>query len=748
MKQVAESSSQEVLAGIVERVTFHNAENGFCVLRIKARGHRDLVTVVGHAATISAGEWVTASGEWANDRTHGQQFKARFIRTSAPTSVDGIEKYLGSGMIRGIGPVYARKMVRAFGEKVFDVIEAEPDRLREVTGIGPMRAKRIIDAWAEQKVVREIMVFLHSNGVGTARAVRIFRTYGADAVQVMTENPYRLARDIRGIGFKTADAIAMRLGIARTAMIRVRAGISYALSEATEEGHCGLPTEELAPLAVELLEVPKELVQTALDLELAERTVIADTVGDMPCVFLAGLHRAEKVIAERIRRIANGTLPWPHIDPEKALPWIERRTGLSLAQSQITAIRMALLSKVLVITGGPGVGKTTIVNAILRILAAKGVNLLLCAPTGRAAKRMTETTGFEAKTIHRLLEVDPRAGGFKRNEENPLDCDLLVIDETSMVDVLLMQALLKAIPDNAALLIVGDIDQLPSVGPGQVLADVIASGSVPVVRLTEVFRQAAQSKIIASAHRINQGSMPDLARPEGDSDFYFVQADDPETAVPRIIELVKTRIPQRFGLDPIRDIQVLCPMNRGGAGARSLNIELQAALNPAGDRKVERFGWTFAPGDKVMQIENDYDKEVYNGDIGYIDDVDPDAGELTTSFDGRAVVYGFGELDALVPAYAATIHKSQGSEYPAVVIPVMTQHYAMLQRNLLYTGVTRGKRLVVLVGQRKAVAIAVRNVSGRRRWSKLKEWLAELCRPPTAVPIRLAADRASGTESA
>ena len=336
---------------------------------------------------------------------------------------------------------------------------------------------------------------------------------------------------------------------------------------------------------------------------------------------------------------------------------------------------------------------------------------------------MTEATGFEAKTIHRLLEVDPKTGGFKRNGDNPLDCDLLVVDETSMVDVLLMQALLKAVPDHAALLIVGDIDQLPSVGPGQVLADIIASGAVPVVRLTEVFRQAAQSRIITSAHQINQGVIPDLSKPEGDSDFYFVQADDPETAVPRIVDLVKTRIPQRFGLDPIRDIQVLCPMNRGGVGARSLNIELQAALNPAGDRKVERFGWTFAPGDKVMQIENDYDKEVYNGDIGYIDEVDPDAGELTASFDGRAVTYGFGELDTLVPAYAATIHKSQGSEYPAVVIPVLTQHYAMLQRNLLYTGVTRGKRLVVLVGQRKAVAIAVRNVSGRRRWSKLKEWL-------------------------
>jgi exodeoxyribonuclease V alpha subunit len=371
------------------------------------------------------------------------------------------------------------------------------------------------------------------------------------------------------------------------------------------------------------------------------------------------------------------------------------------------------------------VGKTTIVNAILRILVAKGMNLLLCAPTGRAAKRMTEATGFEAKTIHRLLEVDPKAGGFKRGSDNPLDCDLLVVDEMSMVDVMLMQALMKAIPDNAALLIVGDIDQLPSVGPGQVLADIIASGSVPVVRLTEVFRQAAQSKIITSAHQINRGAIPDLSKPEGESDFYFVQADDPESAVPRIVDLVKTRIPQRFGLDPIRDIQVLCPMNRGGVGARSLNIELQAALNPAGERKVERFGWTFAPGDKVMQIENDYDKEVYNGDIGYIDDVDPDASELRASFDGRAVTYGYGELDMLVPAYAATIHKSQGSEYPAVVIPVMTQHYTMLQRNLLYTGVTRGKRLVVLVGQKKAVAVAVRNVSGRRRWSKLQEWLSQ-----------------------
>ena len=723
MKPQQDTSTQEVLAGLVERVTYHNAENGFCVLRAKVRGHREVVTVVGHAATIAAGEWVTATGDWVNDRTHGQQFKARFLRTSPPTSADGIEKYLSSGMIRGVGPVYAKKLVRAFGEKVFDIIETTPGRLREVGGIGPVRAASILAAWAEQKAVREIMIFLHSHGVGTARAVRIFKTYGVDAIQVMTENPYRLARDIRGIGFKTADAIAMRLGIEKTAMVRVRAGISYALTEAMDEGHCGLPTDELVPLAEKLLEVSGELVRTALDLELTEGTVIADRMGETPCVFLAGLHRAERTVAERLTRLVNGTLPWPWIDPDKALPWVEKRIGIILAESQVGAVQLALMSKVLVMTGGPGVGKTTIVRAILRILAAKEVRLLLCAPTGRAAKRMTEATGFDAKTIHRLLEVDPKGGGFKRGDDNPLDCDLLVVDEASMVDVMLMQALLKAVPDKAALLIVGDIDQLPSVGPGQVLADLIASGAVPVVRLTEVFRQAAQSRIIISAHRINQGSIPDLRPPGADSDFYFVQADDPETAVPRIIELVRTRIPKRFGLDPIRDVQVLCPMNRGGVGARSLNFELQAALNPAGDRKVDRFGWTFAPGDKVMQIENDYDKDVYNGDVGHIDDVDPSEGELVVNFDGRAVTYGFGELDMLVPAYAATIHKSQGSEYPAVVIPIMTQHYAMLQRNLLYTGVTRGKRLVVLVGQKKAVAIAVRNVSGRRRWSKLAEWL-------------------------
>ena len=724
MKPQPEASTKEVLAGLVERVTYHNAENGFCVLRAKVRGHRDVVTVVGHAATIAAGEWITASGDWVNDRTHGQQFKARFLRTAPPTSADGIEKYLSSGMIRGVGPVYAKKLVRAFGEKVFDVIEATPDRLRDVDGIGPVRAASILSAWAEQKAVREIMVFLHSHGVGTARAVRIFKTYGADAVQVMTENPYRLARDIRGIGFRTADAIAMKLGIEKTAMVRVRAGISYALAEAMDEGHCGLPTDELVPLAEKLLEVPGGLVRTALDLELAEGTVIADRVGETPCVFLAGLHRAERTIAERLTRLRE-------CYPALALDRPGQGNAVGRATHRACACgKPDRRDPVGADLQGAGHDRRSRrrqdhhhQSASFAYSRRRGSRSLLCAPTGRAAKRMTEATGFEARTIHRLLEVDPKGGGFKRYEDNPLDCDLLVVDEASMVDVMLMQALMRAVPDKAALLIVGDIDQLPSVGPGQVLADIISSAAVPVVRLTEVFRQAAQSRIITTAHRINQGSIPDLSPPGSDSDFYFVPADDPETAVSRIIELVQTRIAKRFGLDPICDIQVLCPMNRGGVGARSLNIELQAALNPAGDRKVERFGWTFAPGDKVMQIENNYDKEVYNGDIGYIDDVNPDDGELTASFDGRTVTYGFGELDTLVPAYAASIHKSQGSEYPAVVIPVMTQHYAMLQRNLLYTGVTRGKKLVVLVGQRKAVAIAVRNVSGRRRWSKLQEWL-------------------------
>ena len=591
----------EVLAGSIERVTFHNAENGFCVLRIKARGHRDLVTVVGHAAEISAGEWVTVSGTWVNSREHGQQFRAAFLRSSPPTTAEGIEKYLGSGMIRGIGPIYASKLVAAFGAEVFEVIEQAPERLREVPGIGQVRASRIAQAWADQKVVREIMVFLHSHGVGTARAVRIFKTYGNDAVQVMAENPYRLARDIRGIGFRTADAIAARLGIEPTATIRLRAGINYALLEASGEGHCGLPTAELLKLAGELLAVERPgadptdtsaasrreplepaLIQTALDLELSEGSVVADTLAGEPAIFLAHLHRDERRIAESLQELALGTPPWGAIDAAKAIGWVEQRLGLQLAASQKQAVELALACKLLVITGGPGVGKTTLINAILQILAAKKLRIQLCAPTGRAAKRMSEATGLEAKTIHRLLEFDPASYGFRRNAELPLECDLLVVDETSMVDVPLMAALLAAVPPEAALLLVGDVDQLPSVGPGQVLADAIASGALAVARLTEVFRQAASSRIITTAHAINAGTIPDLrSPPEGtSSDFYFLPAETPEQAVSLILKVVGERIPARFGFDPVGEVQVLCPMARGGCGSRSLNIELQQLLNP------------------------------------------------------------------------------------------------------------------------------------------------------------------------
>src|SRR4051812_6382121 len=721
----SDAPEREALAGLVERVTFHNPETGFCVLRVKARGQRDLVTLVGAAAAIGAGEFVQASGTWVNDRVHGLQFKAAFLRSAPPTTREGIEKYLGSGMVKGIGPVYAKRLVAAFGEAVFDVVEQQPDRLREVAGIGPKRMDRIVKGWAEQKVVREIMLFLHAHGVGTSRAVRIFKTYGADAVQIISENPYRLARDIRGIGFRTADQVAARLGIEKTAPIRVRAGISFALAEAMDEGHCGLPTDELRTLAAELLEVPAEAVDEALALELEAGDVVADEVDGRACVFLAGLHRAERGIAERLRRLANGPPPWPAIDADKALPWVEGKTGLALADSQQAAVRLALASKVLVVTGGPGVGKTTLVNSILKILVAKGVKVALAAPTGRAAKRLRESTGLDASTIHRLLETDPKTGGFKRDEEHPLGCDLLVVDEASMVDVPLTHALLKAVPQRAALLLVGDVDQLPSVGPGQVLADIITSSAVPVVRLTEVFRQAARSRIVTNAHRINRGEMPDLTRnPQGD--FHFVECAGPEDGVAKLLAVVKERIPARFGLDPVRDVQVLCPMNRGGLGARSLNLELQALLNPPreGEARIERFGWTYGVGDKVMQVQNDHEREVYNGDLGIVRRVDAEETELVVDFEGREVTYDFGELDALALAYATTVHKSQGSEYPAVVIPLTTQHFPMLKRKLVYTGVTRGKRVVVIVGQKRALAMAVRGGEVGRRWSRLKQWLA------------------------
>jgi len=721
-----DSSHQEHLSGSVERVTFHSEESGFCVLRVKVKGRREQVTVVGSAASISAGEFVECFGTWHNDRHHGLQFKAQRLAVVLPGTIEGIEKYLASGMVKGIGPHFAKALVQAFGAEVFSVIDNEPLRMLALAGIGRKRMEMVTAAWAEQKAIREIMVFLQSHGVGTARAVRIFKTYGDEAILKVTENPYRLALDILGIGFKSADAIAERLGIARDSTIRARAGVRHALQEIANDGHCAWPLAALTEAAAELLEIPVPIITEAITAEISEENLVREELDGQDCLFLAPLFRAEVGAAASITRLQRGALPWGAVDTDKLLPWVEKKTGLTLSVSQRNAIRLALSMKVVIITGGPGVGKTTLVNSILTILHAKNVRITLCAPTGRAAKRLSESTGLEARTVHRLLEFDPQTFGFKRGRDNPLDTDLLVVDESSMVDIVLANRLLAAIPDHAALIIVGDVDQLPSVGPGAVLGDLIDSGVVPTVRLTEIFRQAAASQIIVNAHRINRGELPVRFEGEELTDFYSISAETPEEIHHKLLQVVTERIPKRFGLDPVRDIQVLTPMNRGGLGVRSLNVELQQRLNPAGEPRVTRFGTTFAPGDKVIQTENNYTREVFNGDIGCIIEVNPDEGFLRVDFDGRIVEYEFGELDELSLAYATSIHKSQGSEYPAVVIPLALQHYLLLERNLLYTAVTRGKKLVIIIGQVKALAMAVKNRRSAKRVTKLAERMREL----------------------
>lgn len=712
------------LSGLVERVTFHSETNGYAVLRFKVRGERDLVTVIGHTPSVTPGEYASSLGRWIMDKEYGRQFRAEFLSIHPPTTLQGIEKYLGSGMVKGIGPWCAKSLVGAFGMDVFKVIEEEPERMKEIRGIGPKRIRKITSGWADQKVIREIMVFLHSHGVSTSKSVRIYKKYGKDAVKIVTENPYRLAKDIRGVGFKSADTIAQHVGIEKTSPIRARAGVSYTLSEASgNQGHCALTRSELIRTASELLEIPATIITDAITHEIEAGELTEADFPEPQSVYLTPLYLSEKSIGERLITLSRTLPPWPAIDPGKAAPWAEKKLGLTLAESQRTAVASALTSKVMVITGGPGVGKTTIVKAILTILRAKGVRIALCAPTGRAAKRLAETSGMEAKTIHRLLEIDPASMEFKRNEENPLECDLLVADECSMIDIPLANNLIKAISPRTAVIFVGDVDQLPSVGPGAFLADLIGSGTVPVIRLTEVFRQAAESWIIKAAHRINAGLMPEFPTKGVKGDCYFVTVEETDRMPAVLTDLVKNRLPKAYGVNPIQDIQVLCPMNRGNAGARALNEVLQLALNPPGEVSIEKFGTTFSVGDKVMQIENNYDRDVFNGDIGFVTRFDPEEEELTVNFDGRDVIYPYGELDELVLCYATTIHKSQGSEYPIVVLPITMQHYVMLKRNLIYTGVTRGKRLVVMVGQKKALAMAVRGKQTLRRHTGLKYWL-------------------------
>jgi exodeoxyribonuclease V alpha subunit len=732
------SPSPDSLSGLIERVTYHNEETGFAVLRVKAKGHRDLVTVVGSVPAVNAGEWLSAQGSWVRDPQHGLQYRAHALHCSPPSSRSGIEKYLASGLIKGIGPVYAKKMVDHFGEAILDIIDQYSARLEEIDGIGPARRHGIKAAWTEQKAVREIMIFLHAHGVSTSRALRIYRSYGEAAIEKVRANPYALAADIHGIGFKTADQIAGQLGISSDSFIRICASLSHVLLEATGEGHCALPRDRLIASALELLNQPRQkdvpvapvhqpLVETALTQMIASRQLLPEIIEGVDLVFHPSLQRAEVIVANSLLARSREPSCLPPINLEKAISWCQDRTGKVLSPSQRQALHLLCHHRVAIVTGGPGVGKTTLLDSLLKILRAKKVRCLLCAPTGRAAKRLSEATGLKARTIHRLLEYQPGAGGFSRNSSHPLDCDLLIIDETSMVDVPLMQHLLLAHPTHAHLVLVGDMDQLPSVGPGNLLADLITSGMIPVVRLTEIFRQAAGSQIITSAHQIREGLLPSLPAKGQESDFYFVERDDPAAIAATLLDLVGNRIPKKFGLDPQREVQVLSPMNRGSLGILELNRALQERLNPyrADEPMVERFGWQFRLRDKVIQTENDYDKDVFNGDIGVIRNIDPVEQQLGVDFDGRTVAFDFGELDELSPAYAITIHKAQGSEFPAVVIPLATQHYLLLQRNLIYTAITRGKRLVVVIGQRRALSIAVRTLGNQERYSGLR---SRLCR--------------------
>ena len=723
---------------VVERITYQNAENGYSVMKVKVKGYDDLVTLVGNLLEVPAGSVLLCEGEWRVDKRYGQQFQCETWEEVMPATAYGIEKYLGSGLVKGIGPKFAKLIVGHLGTDTIEVIETDIERLYEVPGIGKKRVEKIRESWEKQKDIKNVMLFLQGFGVSTAYAAKIYRQYGKESIDKVKENPYRLADDIWGIGFKTADGIARKMGYEMNDERRLRSGLIYTLNQLADEGHCYAEEQKLIATARQLLEADEECIRTAMTHAIETEDLMLDGTG----IYLPPFYYAECGTANRLSTLVHtkevGSIFTARFDLAK----LQRETGIEYDEVQVEAIRQAIASKVMVLTGGPGTGKTTTTKAIITALQSAGMRILLAAPTGRAAKRMSEATGMEAKTIHRLLEYNPQ-DGYKRNDENPLEGDALIVDECSMIDIILMNNLTKALPTTMRLVLVGDIDQLPSVGAGNVLRDIIDSGVIPVVRLTRIFRQAQSSRIVMSAHAINRGCFPDISNGQH-TDFFFMKQEEPEKVAETIVSLVRDRLPKAYR-QPTANIQVLTPMQRGVVGAANLNMALQQALN-YNTAALVRGGYTYKEGDRVMQLRNNYDKDVYNGDLGYVHSMDMEERTLTVDFDGQLVEYEVSELDELTLAYATTIHKSQGSEYPIVVMPVLMTHYVMLQRNLIYTGITRAKKICVLVGQTKALAYAIHNMKVLKRNTRLKERLAPTATDSIATALNSAQQYALPTE--
>ena len=696
---------------VVERITFQNQENGYSIMKVKVKGYNDLVTIVGSLLDVPVGSVLLCDGDWKVDKRFGNQFVVETWQEVMPATIYGIEKYLGSGLVKGIGPKFAHLIVEKFGTETIDIIETDIERLYEVVGIGKKRVEKIKESWEKQKDIKDVMLFLQGYGVSTAYAAKIYRQYGKESIETVKGNPYKLADDIWGIGFKTADGIASKMGYEKNDLRRCKSGLNYTLNQLSEEGHVYAVEEQLVESAKKLLEADEEPIRQAM----SEMLASDELKQEKDAIYLPPFYFSEVGTARKIL----GLLNQPSIKENVSLDInaIQQSSGVVYDDVQIEAIQQAVDAKVMVLTGGPGTGKTTTTQGIIAAFRSMGLRILLSAPTGRAAKRMSEATGMEAKTIHRLLEYNP-ADGYKRNDENPLEGDALIVDECSMVDIMLMYNLMKAIPTNMRLVLVGDIDQLPSVGAGNVLRDIIDSERVPVIRLTRIFRQAQTSRIVMNAHAINNGSFPDISNGKN-TDFFFIKMEDPEKVAEQIVNLVQNRLPKAYN-QPLSNIQVLTPMQRGVVGAANLNAILQDALNNS-TQSLSRSGYVFKKGDRVMQIRNNYDKDVFNGDIGVVNSIDQEDRSLTVDFDSHIVAYEVSELDELTLAYATTIHKSQGSEYPIVVIPIMMNHYVMLQRNLVYTAITRSKKVCVLIGQVKALAYAVHHQTVTDRNTLLKE---------------------------